>query len=188
MADQETQELSMDEILASIRNILSDNADSNSDKVVLHQEQHSNHSEIPFVAIQPDMTVKKEKISDPTEEEIANICNNIRHLMDKPRPQNPFNQHQVSKPVVASPTIPLKTTNLTTTINHNVSSDILNDFATIFAKRREQNPQTDSSVRNIAEAAVLNEVVPVLQQWLQEKLPQAVQKEIERVMAKAGIR
>ena len=188
MTDQETQELSMDEILTSIRDILSDKADSDINKTVVFQKTNNDQSVTPFVAIQPDIAVKQKETPDSTEEEIANICNNIRHLMNKPHLQNQFNQQQMFDSVVTPPTIPLKTNNSTTKINNNISSDILDDFAAIFAKRRQQYPQTDSSVRNIAEAAVLNEVVPVLQQWLQEKLPQTVQKEIERVMAKAGMR
>ena len=188
MADQDTQELSMTEILDSIRNILNGNGGSHTaDEEPAPEPIADNQADVPFVAIHQEPPAQ-EKISDPTEEDIANICNNIRRLMDQPQTPVARTYDSIAKPIVTSQVIPLKVSKTLTNANDDISSDILDDFAAIFAKRRQQYPQTDASVRNIAEAAVLNEVVPVLQQWLQEKLPQAVQKEIERVMVKAGTR
>ncbi len=187
MTDQNTQELSMDEILASIRNILSSDTGSVANET-LSQERKIAQPEVPFVAVSPTSSNSKSTVSDPTEEDIANICNNIRRLMDKPQPLKAnTDQPQLSIPVVSVHN-PVPQTAKHIAMGNDISSGILDDFAAIFAQRRKQQPQTDVSARNLAEAAVLNEVVPVLQQWLQEKLPQAVQKEIERVMAKAGIR
>lgn len=185
MVDQDTQELSMDEILASIRHILNDSVDRKPEESSSSRNPDYKQPDTPFVPVQNDIFATNKGLSDPTEKEIADICNNIRHLMGKSH----VNAQEVvkktnSENIISSPTIPLSSTK----IDKDVSSQILDDFAAIFAKRRQQYPQTDSSVRNIAEAAVVNEVVPILQQWLQEKLPQAVQKEIERVMVKAGIR
>ncbi len=184
MADQNTQELSMEEILSSIRNMLNDEGVPSVKTSEDTEPVDVDQSETPFIAVNNPAPVQP--ISDPTEEDIAKICNNIRRLMDQP-------ESTIAVPVVEpkaniAPVIPLKVINSVTNDNDVVSSNILDDFAAIFAKRRQQYPQTDASVRNVAEAAVLNEVVPVLQQWLQEKLPQAVQKEIERVMVKADVR
>lgn len=183
MADQDTQELSMEEILSSIRRMLNDEGVKNvktSDNFVPDDQP-----ETPFFAIN-NKPASEPVISDPTEEDIAKICNNIRRLMDQPGETK--TAPAVETKANIAPVIPLKIINSVTNDNDVVSSNILDDFAAIFAKRHEQYPQTDACVRNIAEAAILNEVVPVLQQWLQEKLPQAVQKEIERVMVKADVR
>ncbi len=180
MADQDTQELSMEEILSSIRNMLNDGATPNVEEE--NAFVPTDQPEKPFVAVQPQsQSTAPQMITDPTEEDIAKICSNIRRLMDQPQ------KTIVTEPKMA-PVIPLKVAQAATNDNDDVSSDILDDFAAIFAKRRQQYPQTDASIRNLAETAVLNEVVPVLQQWLQEKLPLAVQKEIERVMVKADVR
>ena len=70
----------------------------------------------------------------------------------------------------------------------NTATEIVESFAKIFAGRNRELPVADLSVRKLAEQAVINEIIPVLHDWLKNCLPDIIGKEIERVMVKAGKR
>ena len=123
---------------------------------------------------------------DNIENDVNAICRNINKIIQKPEQmsekvfslnvnanaQQQAAPRQYVQPQAAKPA--------------DYSAVIINQFQKYFAERRKQNPQLDSSIRGLAETAVINEIVPVLQQWLNETLPLIVREEIKRVMAKAS--
>ena len=64
-----------------------------------------------------------------------------------------------------------------------VADEIIRQFAQVFQKREKP---IDTTLQELVKSAVINEVVPVLSDWLTKKMPHIVRKEIERVMVKAG--
>ncbi len=180
MADQDVKEIPMNEVLASIRN-------------VMQGAQKPYHPE-NIAPVSPFNQGQNKSYSQVSEDNIENdvnaICRNINKIIQKPeqmsekvfslnvntnaQQQAAPRQYAQPQPQAAKPA--------------DYSAVIINQFQKYFAERRKQNPQLDSSIRELAETAVINEIVPVLQQWLNETLPLIVREEIKRVMAKAGIR
>ena len=183
MAEQDAKEIPMNEVLASIRNIMRDN------QKPYHPAFDKNEMTSPF---NRPAEKKSAQFSSATEENIENdvnaICRNINKIIQKPEQmsekvfslnvnanaQQQATPRQYVQPQAAKPA--------------DYSAVIINQFQKYVAERRKQNPQLDSSIRGLAETAVINEIVPVLQQWLNESLPLIVREEIKRVMAKAGPR
>lgn len=180
MADQDAKEIPMNEVLASIRNVMQ------GAQKPYHPVQENIEPVSPFNRGQnkPSSQLSEDNI----ENDVNAICRNINKIIQKPEQMsekvfslnvNANTQQQAAprqyvQPQAAKPT--------------DYSAVIINQFQKYFAERRKQNPQLDSSIRGLAETAVINEIVPVLQQWLNETLPLIVREEIKRVMAKAGIR
>lgn len=187
MDKQDTKELSMDEILSSIRNILHDSG-------ARHQSQDDDYRAVnistmktvaetqPFVPLRP--VVSEPEISEVTEEkndteyDVATICRNIQKMMlqteEKEEQSHNFritaDDEEICEP------------------KDNLSEQIVKDFANVFASRHQNEKIADVTVQKVAEAAIMNEIVPILSQWLEDYLPNLVRKEIERVMVKTGKR
>lgn len=218
MANQDAKELSMDEILASIRSILHENGNSRSkeqkpeEKADVSLSQYSDVQSVigkrfdvfaPEPKAEPifgsDVAPLPEETTEPAEDDVAAICNNIQKMMQKSaegeknftisvEPQSEVENGQdivqnetKTEPVAAH-------ASEKTNQDFDYSDKIIQDFAAVFANRRKLYPVADISVQSLAQAAVINEVVPVLQQWLNEYLPNLVRKEIDRVMVKADKR
>ncbi len=182
MEFQDQAELSMDEILASIRDILRENASP---------RQSNLQQDIPTVAPFLSPINKDENISldvDDKEQEVASICGHIKQMMeeqdaDLSQPKTVVIQDKMSYPKAQTQTV-ISQIGSAENVLQSDYDDIVKQFATLFGQRQ---PSVDNTVRRVAEAAVVNEVVPVLAQWLDQHLPKLVEKEIKRVMAKAGI-
>ncbi len=182
MADQDAKEIPMNEVLASIRNIMRDNSkpyhpafDKKEHTSPFNRDSEKNSFQSPSGA------------EDNIENDVNTICRNINKIIQKPEPVNDkIFSLNVNNSHASAPTA--QKAYLRAENPADYSSLIVQQFSRYFAERRKQNPQLDSSVRGLAETAVINEIVPVLQQWLNESLPSIIQEEIKRVMAKAGIR
>ena len=187
MDKQDTKELSMDEILSSIRNILHDSG-------ARHQSKDDEYRAInistmktvaepqPFVPLRP--VVSEPQVSEATEEkndteyDVATICSNIQKMMlqaEEREEQNNNFRITTDDEEIYEP-------------KDNLSEQIVKDFADIFASRHQNEKVADISVQKLAEVAIINEVVPILSQWLEDCLPNLVRKEVERVMVKTGKR
>ena len=181
MADQDAQEIPMNEVLASIRNIMRDSPKP------YHPAFDKKETTSPF---NRDSEKKSFPSASGAEDNIENdvnaICRNINRIIQKPEPMSEkiFSLNVNSRNPVPAAQSTYRTAEKPT----DCATMIVQQFSRYFAERRKQNPQLDSSVRGLAETAVINEIVPVLQQWLNESLPLLVKEEIKRVMAKAGPR
>ena len=182
MADQDAQEIPMNEVLASIRNIMRDSPKP------YHPAFDKKEFSSPFNRDSEKKSLQSAKnTEDNIENDVNAICRNINRIIQKPEPVNDkifslnVNNSRNSVPVTPK-TYP------SAEKPADCSSLIVQQFSRYFAERHKQNPQLDNSVRGLAETAVINEIVPVLQQWLNESLPLLVREEIKRVIAKAGPR
>lgn len=210
MAIKDAKELSMDEILASIRSILHE-----SGKVALGEKRYDvppvfpveEHLPVPErpVAVHPvDAVPVSEPQQNPsdTEDDVAAVCRNIQNLMQSSdnEKETRFSISVDDEPLLTEPVLSAE---IKTEPEHSavtdkitkqyigekdISAEIIDSFAAVFAERRKQKPLIDLSARELAESAVINEVVPVLAQWLKDCLPDIIRKEIERVTVKAGNR
>lgn len=229
MALKDAKELSMDEILASIRSILHESenvrhADTEEGYVLPVVESiRTTVPERPEIKM-PELRAETSPIFEPktnvdsfddTQEDVATICSNIQKLMQQSDEgdDNRFTitvddgavssaVTDINEPFSTEQTVEIKDNNIqnaqdfitadelscNSSVNTDISSQIIDSFAAVFAQRRQNRPLVDMSVRELAESAVINEVVPVLAQWLNDYLPDIIQKEIERVMVKAGNR
>lgn len=221
MAIKDAKELSMDEILASIRSILHESenvrhADTEGERCVIPSVQtvspavsecsETQHPEFEMSEKTAPAFEPKTHLSfaDNMQEDVTSICNNIQKLMQQPvaDDEEHFTITVEDEPLLADtfvePELPPvdeleQPVSAISPIAPDVAYDdislqIIDSFAAIFAERRQSRPLVDTSARELAESAVINEVVPVLVQWLNECLPDIIRKEIERVMAKAGNR
>lgn len=223
MAIKDEKELSMDEILASIRSILHESGNV----------RHADTEEIPYtepsvknsgmtVSKRPEIEVPELGATEPVfepqsrlapaedmQDDVAAICSNIQKLMQQPGDEETARftitvdevEPVINKDVEPAPSevnIAVKSKEKSCSFaggqqgrpvgGKDISAQILDSFAAVFARRRQNRPLVDMSARDLAESAVINEVVPVLAQWLNDCLPDIIQKEIERVMVKAGNR
>lgn len=230
MAIKDAKELTMDEILASIRSILHESgsvrhaaADDERYAVppVFADDGRLPVSERPAAVRQEPFEIEHVPVSEPqkngddADEDVAAICSNIQKLMHSPGDERDVrfsisidDEPLLSKPAAREKTEPSAFVFAEEEKNvsekregtfadegsqypaesSDVSSEIIAGFAAVFAARHKQKPLVDLSARELAESAVVNEVVPVLAQWLKDCLPAIIQKEIERVMVKAGKR
>lgn len=226
MAIKDAKELSMDEILASIRSILHENgnvrpADTEEKRYdvppVFPVEDRSPVPERPAAACPADTApvFEPQENQSDTEDDVAAVCNNIQKLMQSTGDEKDvrFSISIDDEPLLSNPAAPEKAEPFAPVFageeknvserrkesfaderpsrpaeSGDVSSEIIDSFAAVFAERRKQKPLIDLSARELAESAVINEVVPVLAQWLKERLPDIIRKEIERVTVKAGNR
>ena len=176
-------ELSMDEILASIRDILRENTSP---------RQSNLQQNIPTVSPFLSPVNEEKNISldaDTQEQDVASICGHIKQMMeqqdaDLSQPEPVIIQDKISYPQAQLQASAPQIDTIKTAVQSDYD-DIVKQFAALF---RQRQPSVDNTVRRVAEAAVVNEVVPVLAQWLEQHLPELVEKEVKRVMAKAGIR
>lgn len=230
MALKDAKELTMDEILASIRSILHESGS------VRHAAAEDERYAVPPVfadngrlpvserpaavrrepsGTEPVPAPEPQKVRDDADEDVAAICSNIQKLMQSPGDEKDvrFSISIDDEPLLSNPAAPEKAEPFASVFageeknvserreesfaderpsrpaeSGDVSSEIIAGFAAVFAERRKQKPLLDQSVRELAESAVVNEVVPVLAQWLKDCLPAIIQKEIERVTVKAGKR
>ncbi len=215
MAIKDAKELSMDEILASIRSILheSGNADTKEKRYdvppVFPVEERLPVPERPVTVCPSDAAPVSEPRQNPsdTEDDVAAICNNIQKLMQSPdiEKETRFSISVDDEPLLTEPVISEASAPSAAVAekdaspfahgqpdlpaaDEDISAGIIDSFAAVFAERRKQKPLIDLSARELAESAVINEVVPVLAQWLKDCLPDIIRKEIERVTVKAGNR
>ena len=171
MATKNASELSMDEILTSIRNILQEEGNP-----------RQTASEDRIIPISPFIPKSEEikavpNFSDNDEQDVNSICASIREIIE--------NDEQGK---ITTNSFEEETEDQETKFDNTESAAIVKQFADIFSKRAASSEIHNCSARDLAREAVINEVIPVLTDWLKEYLPDLVKKEIERVMAKAGIR
>ena len=171
MATQNASELSMDEILASIRNILQEEGNP---RQTASKEQIIPVS--PFIS-KPEETKAVSASSDNDEQDINSICANIREMVENA-------EHGKITPDIFEEE-PEQPVNRETKPDDTESAAIVKQFANIFNRRTTSSEIHNCSARDLAREAVINEVIPVLTDWLKEYLPELVRKEIERVMVKA---
>lgn len=213
MAIKDAKELSMDEILASIRSILHENgnvrpADTEKKRYdvppVFPVEDRSPVPERPAAACPADTApvFEPQENQSDTEDDVAAVCNNIQKLMQSSDDEKEarFSISVDDEPLLPEPVLSaeIKTEPERSAVTDkrterhigekDISAEIIDSFAAVFAERRKQKPLIDLSARELAESAVINEVVPVLAQWLKDRLPDIIRKEIERVTVKAGNR
>ena len=213
MAIKDAKELSMDEILASIRSILHENgnvrpADTEEKRYdvppVFPVEDRSPVPERPAAACPADTApvFEPQENQSDTEDDVAAVCNNIQKLMQSSDDEKEarFSISVDDEPLLPEPVLSaeIKTEPERSAVTDkrterhigekDISAEIIDSFAAVFAERRKQKPLIDLSARELAESAVIIEVVPVLAQWLKDRLPDIIRKEIERVTVKAGNR
>ena len=163
MDSDNTTELSMSDILASIRKILYKSIGGEKQPAPLHNE--------PFVP------QNENNYAPNMEQDVATVCENIRKMVD-------YQPEKVAaKPELQDQTY-LTPKSHVTVAEKPEYDEIVEQFSELFAHRNHDNPCVDNSLRVAAEAAVVNEIVPVLKQWLQFYLPDLVAEEIKRVMVK----
>ena len=223
MANQDAKELTMDEILDSIRSILHENGRS---QPKAEEKTHS-LTPMPFVGNISSLSSLRSDLSEPKtainaqqqetevdENDVAFIYSNIQKLMRQSMEENTPKENIADEEphfsVIVSDTeensnnelpepkfekIPEKDEqnvaypSMEVEIEQdNTATEIVESFAKIFAGRNRELPVADLSVRKLAEQAVINEIIPVLHDWLKNCLPDIIGKEIERVMVKAGKR
>ena len=189
MSNQNATETPMNEVLASIRNILQEN------KKPYHPSLNSDEYSDPFNRMQQNASFvanpEKQKTDDNIEKEVNKICTNINRIIQKPEVASNkvfslnVNNHETNNRAAVSNAT---AQNYNYQNKNDSASQIVRQFNAFFTERRNKNPHQDSTISNVAQAAVINEVVPVLQQWIDECMPTIIREEIKRVMAKAGIR
>ncbi|MBO7556732.1 MAG: DUF2497 domain-containing protein [Alphaproteobacteria bacterium] len=199
MSSQDAPETPMNEVLASIRNIMQEN------KKPYHPSLDNAECSDPFNRMpkQPAFAgvQHKQNVDDNIEKEVNKICTSINRIIQKPETVSNkvfslnVNNHDANNRVVNNPATNNRPAFSAAAPQQAVaqsksdsSSLIVRQFNTFFAERRNKNPQLDNTISNVAQTAVINEVVPVLQQWIDECLPSLIREEIKRVIAKAGPR
>ena len=179
MSNQDATEPPMNEVLASIRNILQEN------KKPYHPSLDKGEYSDPFnrmpAKAQPAAAASK-SADDSIEREVNTICRNINRIIQKPEitSDKVFSLNVNNHKTISSPA----NQQFMPQNKSDTSSLIVRQFNTFFAERRNKNPHLDNTISNVAQTAVINEVVPVLQQWIDECLPSI----IRGVIAKAGPR
>ncbi len=199
-AEQDSKELSMAEILASIKKILADtevNADnkktseeplmpkislSASDETNFADAETTNSYAAPFLPISPkDTPPVAEKEADEEDMKIPYLA-----LHEDEQSVSGQKLRESSHP-------------------QNISDEIIDSFTRMFEQNdfcRQTNRQqidTDALLRQIITQTVAEKldnaflqktiretIVPVLEEWLSHYLPKLVAKEVERVMVKTG--
>ncbi len=200
MAEQEKKELSMDEILASIRNILQDSNDE--DAALSHDNEE-------VFELSSDMMVKESnQVFDKNlEAKKQSFFASSAYLENKEDNSSSFSKDGfVSKDNYFS-NVEKKSFDMSFAnkkeITENVCDNIIKDFANIFEQNKplKQSQNMDFDAKNLLDKIVLeaienkitnevledivkNTVVPVLSNWLKLYLPKIVEKEVERVMVK----
>lgn len=204
MSNQDAPETPMNEVLASIRNIMQENKKPYHPSLD-NAEYSDPFNRMPktsaFAGVQP-----KQNVDDNIEKEVNKICTSINRIIQKPETVSNkvfslnVNNHDVNNRVANNPIVNNAVANncpaFSAAAPHpsepqnktDSTSLIVRQFNTFFAERRNKNPHLDNTISNVAQTAVINEVVPVLQQWIDECLPSLIREEIKRVMAKAGPR
>lgn len=203
MAEQENKELSMAEILASIRKILEE---SGADEALRRKE-----AEEEVFELQPSMIVREEPAPAAKPEIPSAVPGRLISEARKTRVADEetaeyfagANRHFAA----AEPDEPEKTVSSgrEETSSADVSEEIISSFTRMFEqndfRRRAEQPafDADALLRGIARQAVAEKldnrmlqetvretVIPVLEEWLSHYLPKLVAEEVKRVMVKAG--
>ena len=174
MASDNANQLSMNEILASIRGILRESIDLQpTDR---KEETAADVSELP----QHD----DNNVNNELEQDIATVCKNIRKITEPA--QNEFFNSAAAEKIEPQIEVPEMISKASDPYLAEEYDNLTQQFSKLFQNRRANAPLADETVRDLAENAVVNEVVPILQQWLNDYLPDLIAKEIERVTVKAG--
>lgn len=179
MAEQEQKELSMDEILASIRNILHE-SNAVTPQPYLQEEE--------IFDLSPSMIVKQEAV--PTIKVVEEVVVKDHTAAKK------------AQAVVADHDDMIKTAEK---ISNDVSAEIIGSFSELFEQKNTSNNCDECSfdanklieqiVFNAVSAKISNEliykivkdkIIPVLNDWLKLYLPKMIEQEIQRVMVKVG--
>lgn len=184
--NQDNNELSMAEILASIRSILQESGAADASKTA---------------TIKPQLKEEVEEVFDLSPAMIVSA--------PKPVQPNAIPAAPASAVRPVAETQMFKTINLETPVlpEKDVSSEIISSFTRLFEendfRRRTEQPMFDADalLQQIIERAVAakldnhmlqnmvkESIVPVLEEWLSHYLPKLVAEEVERVMVKTGRR
>ncbi len=213
-AEQENKELSMAEILTSIRRLLEENSgekdkrwEKENDDVFEMSPMTTGHVEKPFFeSIHPAATkAMPEKETTPalrTDFLYAPVPGALRENAAVEEPAAPNAGVYVGRETANA--LP-KETNIPPATD--ISEEIINSFTRMFEqndfRRRTEQPafDADALLRQIVGQAVAEKldnrmlqnvvretIVPILEEWLSHYLPKLIAEEVERVMVKAGRR
>lgn len=213
-AEQEPKELSMAEILASIRKILEENGAEESRR---HQDDDDEVLELTSSMIVAETskavpTRKEENFAAKTEiipdfeSELRPVRQPSPIFKPEPHPEAPQPEHR-PEPPHRHPEAPRPPKPAPQPVSRDVSEEIIRSFTRMFEqndfRRKIEQPvfDADALLRQIARQAVSarldnlmlqnmvkETIVPVLEEWLSHYLPKLVAEEVERVMVKAGRR
>lgn len=206
-AEQDNKELSMAEILASIKKILADNEMGG--KGILSTDT----KKMPEVSL----PVREE----PKKSEAENVSAAFGNCLSCPKEFSIVEKDEILEQAddMQSPYVSLENNEHTSTEptqtpklqdepkDGNVSEEIISSFTRMFEqndfRRHAEQPQFDADalLRQIVNQAVAEKlnnkflqntiketIVPVLEEWLSHYLPKLVAEEVERVMVKTGRR
>lgn len=192
-AEQDNKELSMAEILASIKKILAENEPD--EKGMLPEEG----KKIPQISL--PQREEKDEIDVQTVSAAFGEALNER----KPFAVNDKAAERVTQMPYATIAPQEEKDSVFTQASTDVSDEIINSFTRMFEqndfRRQAEQPQFDADVllRQIVNQAVAEKldnkflqntvketIIPVLEEWLSHYLPQLVAEEVERVLVKTG--
>ena len=197
--EQDGKELSMAEILASIKKILADN------ELGKKEDPKMGKKDLPSVSLPFRETGYKGNDFDSSVAYDSDVTYEKEFaIKDKVFPNE---NEQKCMPYLSSKDETLIDSDGARKEANNVSDDIINSFARMFEqndyRRHTAFPQCDADalLRQIVSNAVSEKldnkflqnavketIVPVLEEWLSHYLPKLVAEEVERVMVKTGRR
>ncbi len=205
-AEQEPKELSMAEILASIRKILEENG---AEEARRHQDDDDEVLELTSSMIVAEASPAKKEENFAAKTEIIPDFESELLPVRQPSPAStpePHPEHR-PQPPHPHPEAPRPPKPEPHPVSRDVSEEIIRSFTRMFEqndfRRKTEQPvfDADALLRQIAQQAVSarldnlmlqnmvkETIVPVLEEWLSHYLPKLVAEEVERVMVKAGRR
>ncbi len=205
-AEQEPKELSMAEILASIRKILEENG---AEEARRHQDDDDEVLELTSSMIVAEASPAKKEENFAAKTEIIPDFESELLPVRQPSPASkpePHPEHR-PQPPHPHPEAPRPPKPEPHPVSRDVSEEIIRSFTRMFEqndfRRKTEQPVFDANalLRQIAQQAVSarldnlmlqnmvkETIVPVLEEWLSHYLPKLVAEEVERVMVKAGRR
>ncbi len=205
-AEQEPKELSMAEILASIRKILEENG---AEEARRHQDDDDEVLELTSSMIVAEASPAKKEENFAAKTEIIPDFESELLPVRQPSPASkpePHPEHR-PEPPHPHPEAPRPPKPEPHPVSRDVSEEIIRSFTRMFEqndfRRKTEQPvfDADALLRQIAQQAVSarldnlmlqnmvkETIVPVLEEWLSHYLPKLVAEEVERVMVKAGRR
>ncbi len=205
-AEQEPKELSMAEILASIRKILEENG---AEEARRHQDDDDEVLELTSSMIVAEASPAKKEENFAAKTEIIPDFESELLPVRQPSPASkpePRPEHR-PEPPHPHPEAPRPPKPEPHPVSRDVSEEIIRSFTRMFEqndfRRKTEQPvfDADALLRQIAQQAVSarldnlmlqnmvkETIVPVLEEWLSHYLPKLVAEEVERVMVKAGRR
>ena len=206
-AEQDNKELSMAEILASIKKILADNEMGG--KGILSTDT----KKMPEVSLPVP--------EEPKKSEAENVSAAFGDCLTCPKEFSIVEKEEIQEQTddILTPYISLENNEYVSTESaqiperqdepkdNNVSDEIISSFTRMFEqndfRRHTEQPQFDADalLRQIVNQAVAEKlnnkflqntiqetIVPVLEEWLSHYLPKLIAEEVERVMVKTGRR